>query len=62
MTSLAAEGSAEGVACFRKRAGHAFAQAFGRRQRIVTPQRIESAACSHSQARASALITECVSA
>jgi lipoyl(octanoyl) transferase len=41
MTSLAAEGSAEGVACFRKRAGHAFALAFGRRQRIVTPARLE---------------------
>jgi lipoyl(octanoyl) transferase len=41
MTSLQAEGSPEGMACFRKRAGHAFAQAFGRRQRIVTPQRLE---------------------
>jgi len=44
MTSLAAEGSPEGVACFRKRAGHAFARAFGRRQRIVTPRRIGLAA------------------
>jgi lipoate-protein ligase B len=41
MTSLAAEGSPEGVACFRKRAGHAFAHAFGRRQRVVTPARLE---------------------
>jgi lipoate-protein ligase B len=41
MTSLKAEGSSEGVACLRKRAGHAFARAFGRRQRIVTPQRLE---------------------
>jgi lipoyl(octanoyl) transferase len=40
MTSLRAEGSAEGVACFRKRAAYAFAQAFGRRQRIVTPARL----------------------
>jgi lipoate-protein ligase B len=41
MTSLQAEGSPEGVECFRKRAAFAFAQAFGRRQRIVTPQRLE---------------------
>jgi lipoyl(octanoyl) transferase len=40
MTSLQAEGVDEGVACFRKRAGHAFAQAFGRKQRLVTPQRL----------------------
>jgi lipoate-protein ligase B len=40
MTSLAAEGSPEGVDCFRKRAGHAFAQAFGRRQRLVSPPRL----------------------
>jgi lipoate-protein ligase B len=43
MTSLAAEGSPEGIDCFCKRAGHAFAQAFERRQRIVTRQRIEPA-------------------
>jgi lipoate-protein ligase B len=41
MTSLAAEGSPEGVDCFRKRAGHAFALAFGRRQRLVSPSRLE---------------------
>jgi lipoate-protein ligase B len=41
MTSLQAEGSPEGVECFRKRAAYAFAHAFGRRQRIVTPQRLE---------------------
>ena len=41
MTSLREEGSAEGIDCFRKRAAHAFAQAFGRRQRIVTPRRLE---------------------
>jgi lipoate-protein ligase B len=40
MTSLRAEGSADGVACFRKRAAYAFAQAFGRRQRIVPPARL----------------------
>jgi lipoyl(octanoyl) transferase len=41
MTSLHAEGVAEGIACFRKRAAHAFAKAYGRRQRIVTPRRLE---------------------
>jgi lipoate-protein ligase B len=40
MTSMRAEGAVEGVACFRKRAGHAFARAFGRRQRLVTPRRL----------------------
>jgi lipoyl(octanoyl) transferase len=40
MTSLREEGSSDGVDCFRKRAAHAFAQAFGRRQRLVTPRRI----------------------
>jgi lipoate-protein ligase B len=40
MTSLREEGSPEGIGCFRKRAAHAFAQAFGRRQRIVTPLRL----------------------
>jgi lipoyl(octanoyl) transferase len=43
MTSLAAEGSPEGIDCFRKRAAHAFAQAYALRQRIVTPQRLEPA-------------------
>jgi lipoate-protein ligase B len=41
MTSLRAEGIAEGLACFRKRMGHRFCAAFGRRQRLVTPQRLE---------------------
>ena len=36
MTSMAAEGSAEGVACFRKRIGHRFSEAFGLRQRLVS--------------------------
>jgi lipoyl(octanoyl) transferase len=40
MTSLAAEGGTEDVRCFRKRMGHAFATAFGARQRIVAPARI----------------------
>jgi lipoyl(octanoyl) transferase len=40
MTSLREEGVDEGIDCFRKRAAYAFAQAFGRRQRIVTPRRL----------------------
>jgi lipoyl(octanoyl) transferase len=40
MTSLREEGSPDDIDCFRKRAAHAFAQAFGRRQRIVTPRRL----------------------
>jgi lipoyl(octanoyl) transferase len=40
MTSLAAEGGTEGVACFRKRMGHAFCEAFGVRQRLVSPARL----------------------
>ena len=43
MTSLEAEGIDEGVDCFRKRAAHAFARAYGLRQRIVTRRRIEPA-------------------
>jgi lipoyl(octanoyl) transferase len=42
MTSLRAEGVAEGIDCFRKRMGFAFARAFGRRQRLVTPARIDA--------------------
>jgi lipoate-protein ligase B len=42
MTSLAAEGVPERVDCFRKRAAHAFASELGLRQRIVTPQRLNS--------------------
>jgi len=41
MTSLAEEGVGEGIDCFRRRAAYAFARAFGRRQRIVTPRRLE---------------------
>ena len=40
MTSLAHEGSPEGLACFRKRVAYRFAQAFGRRQRLISPQRL----------------------
>ena len=40
MTSMAAEGASEGVACFRKRMGHAFCEAFGVRQRLVSAQRL----------------------
>jgi lipoate-protein ligase B len=40
MTSLREAGSPEGIGCFRKRAAYAFARAFGRRQRIVTPRRL----------------------
>jgi lipoyl(octanoyl) transferase len=37
---MAAEGSAEGIACFRKRMGHRFSEAFGLRQRLVGAQRL----------------------
>src|SRR3954454_19683706 len=40
MTSMAAEGAAEGIACFRKRIGHRFSEAFGYRQRLVSPVRL----------------------
>jgi lipoate-protein ligase B len=40
MTSLREEGVSEGIDCFRKRAAHAFAREFGRRQRIVSPRRL----------------------
>jgi len=43
MTSLAAEGSNDELACFRRRMAHRFCEAFGRRQRLVTPERL--AAC-----------------
>jgi lipoyl(octanoyl) transferase len=40
MTSMAAEGAQEGIACFRKRMGHRFSEAFGLRQRLVSAQRL----------------------
>ena len=52
MTSVAQEGSPEGLACFRKRMAYRFAQAFGRRQRLITPQRLGIAARRAGAARA----------
>jgi lipoyl(octanoyl) transferase len=40
MTSVAAEGSPEGLGCVSKRVAWRFAQALGYRQRLVTPRRI----------------------
>jgi lipoyl(octanoyl) transferase len=40
MTSLQAEGVAEGLHCFRKRMAFRFCEAFGYRQRLVTPGRL----------------------
>jgi lipoate-protein ligase B len=40
MTSMAAEGVAEGLACFRKRVAYRFAEAFGLRQRLVSAARL----------------------
>jgi lipoyl(octanoyl) transferase len=42
MTSLAEEGSADDLACFRKRMGHRFAEAFGYRQRLISPMRLDA--------------------
>ena len=42
MTSVTAEaGERRGVDCFRRRAAYRFAQAHGRRQRLVSPARLE---------------------
>jgi lipoyl(octanoyl) transferase len=40
MTSVAHEGSPEGIGCISKRVAWRLAQALGHRQRLVTPQRI----------------------
>ncbi len=40
MTSLQAEGVAEGLTCFRKRMAWRFCEAFGRRQRLVSATRL----------------------
>jgi lipoyl(octanoyl) transferase len=40
MTSVAAEGSGEGLACFRRRMAYRFCEAFGRRQRLATLARL----------------------
>src|SRR5215210_7034508 len=43
MTSVTREtGRGDHLACFRRRMAHAFCEAFGRRQRIVTPERLEA--------------------
>ena len=42
MTSVAREGSPEGVACFRKRMAYRFTQAFGRRQRLISAARLKA--------------------
>jgi lipoyl(octanoyl) transferase len=40
MTSVAAEGVSEGLACLRKRVAWRFCEAFGRRQRLVSAARL----------------------
>jgi lipoate-protein ligase B len=41
MTSVCSEtGRGEHLSCFRKRVAHAFSQAFGRRQRLVSAARL----------------------
>jgi lipoate-protein ligase B len=42
MTSLAAEGAAEGLACVRKRVAYAMARELGLRQRLVSARRLAS--------------------
>jgi lipoyl(octanoyl) transferase len=56
MTSIAREaaGGCESLSCFRRRMAHAFCQAHGRRQRLVSPHRlgIETAGRGHAGVRA----------
>jgi lipoyl(octanoyl) transferase len=40
MTSVALEGGTDRLPCFRKRVAYRFAEAFGMRQRLVTPERL----------------------
>ena len=40
MTSVALEGGTDALPCFRKRVAYRFAEAFGTRQRLVTPERL----------------------
>jgi len=40
MTSVALEGGGDGLPCFRKRVAYRFAEAFGLRQRLITPRRL----------------------
>jgi lipoyl(octanoyl) transferase len=42
MTSIRAEGGTDSLDCFRRRMGHAFATALGRRQRLVAAARLAS--------------------
>jgi lipoyl(octanoyl) transferase len=43
MTSLAAEGVAEGIGCLRRRLGRALAEELGLRQRLITARRLAPA-------------------
>src|SRR3712207_5540470 len=43
MTSIAQERGTADMACFRKRMGHRFAETLGRRQRLISEQRLMSA-------------------
>ena len=43
MTSVAAEGAAERLPCFRRRVAYALARELGRRQRLVSRARLEPA-------------------
>jgi lipoyl(octanoyl) transferase len=48
MTSITNETRRGGhLPCFRKRMGHRFAEAYGRRQRLVSPARLEAALVAH---------------
>jgi lipoyl(octanoyl) transferase len=40
MTSVALEGGSDRLPCFRRRVAYRFAEAFGMRQRLVTPERL----------------------
>jgi lipoyl(octanoyl) transferase len=54
MTSVAREKDGDAsMSCFRKRTAHRFAEAFGMRQRIVTPRRLLAAAATTDVALAS---------
>ena len=54
MTSVMREQGSGGdpIGCFRKRMAWRFAEAFGRRQRLVTPRRLEAAIAHREPARA----------
>ena len=42
MTSVAQEGAADGLACFRKRMAYRFAEAFAYRQRLIARERLDA--------------------